>query len=564
MINQVGIERFPGWKVVDLRSLRAISETVSGPFFRTGPIVLSLILLIATLVLVLYHTASAELRQRKQVERALRDSEKRYRTLYHNTPAMLHSIDSNGCLVSVSQSWADALGYEYDEIIGRKLTDFMTEDSRQYAERTVLPRFFKTGMCRDVPYQFVKKSGEIIDVLLSVIVDRDAAGKFVRTLAVSIDVTERKKAEFALRQAKEELSRYSKDLERQVQLRTSEISGILKYTPAAVYFKDLEGRYRLVNSRFEELFGVQNEDVRGKTDTEILPREVARQFRTLDREVLEKNCSRQVEERIPQNDGIHTYLTVKFPVFDESGKPRGVCGIATDITAVKKAQEQLRQLSGSIMTNQEKERTAIARELHDELGQVLTALRMDAVWLQERLKRSDPHGAGRASAMCGLIDKTIEDVRSLASRLRPGVLDDLGLVDALELYTADFEKRTGITCLFDHRDVPEIRETVATAAYRVTQEALTNVARHASADHVSVHLHAELGKLQLAIVDNGCGFNVDELDETGVLGLAGMRERAVLAGGELSICSERNRGTRVIFKVDLESCKFSMKRNISL
>ena len=97
----------------------------------------------------------------------------------------------------------------------------------------------------------------------------------------------------------------------------------------------------------------------------------------------------KVEERIPQEDGDHTYLSVKFPIYEESGDIRGICGISTDITALKKAQEQLRRLSGSIMANQEKERAAIARELHDELGQLLTALRMDAVWLQERLKHSD-------------------------------------------------------------------------------------------------------------------------------------------------------------------------------
>jgi PAS domain S-box-containing protein len=364
-------------------------------------------------------------------------------------------------------------------------------------------------------------------------------------------VTERKRAERALSRAQEELGRYTRDLERQVQLRTQEISGILKYTPAVVYFKDLAGRYLLVNSRYEELFGVCNAEVRGKTDAEIFPDEVAHQFRHGDREVLETRRSLQREVTIPHNEGLHTYLTVKFPVYGASGSIRGVCGIATDITAVKKAQEQLRRLSGNIMANQEKERTAIARELHDELGQVLTALRMDAVWLQDHLKQTDAEGARRALTMCRLIDKTIQDVRSIASRLRPGVLDDLGLVDALEVYTTDFEKRTGITCLFDHRDVPEITDTVATAAYRIAQEALTNVARHASAGHVAVRLQVESGTLTLTVADDGCGFDAADLSETHVLGLAGMRERAVLAGGKVDIRSQPDHGTRVMFRVRL-------------
>jgi len=256
-----------------------------------------------------------------------------------------------------------------------------------------------------------------------------------------------------------------------------------------------------------------------------------------------------VEERIPQTDGVRTYLSVKFPVFDETGSPRGVCGIATDITAVKKAQDQLRRLSGSIITNQEKERAAIARELHDELGQVLTALRMDAVWIQEKLRPIEEAVSQRAAAMCRLIDKTIGNVRSMAFRLRPGILDDLGLVDALEQYTTDFEERSGIPCVFDCRTDPPVQETVATAAYRITQEALTNVIRHADAGRVAVRLIRENGHWVLTVEDDGRGFASAGLGEADGLGLAGMRERAVLVGGTLEIDSRPGAGTRVRFRV---------------
>ncbi len=280
--------------------------------------------------------------------------------------------------------------------------------------------FLRTVFCQDIPYQFVKKSGEKIDVLLSAIADRDATGKIKRSLAVSIDVTQRKRAEEALKQAKEELSLYSKDLERLVRKQTEEITNILTYTPAVVYIKDKAGRYTLVNTRYEELFNVRNTDIRGKTDYDILPKQIADQFRASDSQVLAESRSLQVEEQIQQSNEMHTYLAVKFPIYDESGAISGVCGILNDITAVKKAQTQLRRLSGSIMANQEKERSAIARELHDELGQVLTALRMDSVWMYERLKQADPKASQRALTMCRLIDKNIEDVRGMAFRLRPG------------------------------------------------------------------------------------------------------------------------------------------------
>ena len=482
LIHQIELDNYPGWSVIHLRSLKAVSKSVSDPLIRiTGPLILTLCVLIGLSVFFLYKKASVEIFKRQFAEKALRESEKRYRGLYHHTPAMLHSIDIGGRIVSVSDYWSEVMGYRREEVIGRRLTSFFTEESRRHAEENVFKEFFKTGFVKDVPYQYIKKNNEIIDVLLSAIADRDEQGHIKRTLAVSIDVTERKRAEEALKHAKEALSRYSHDLERQVRHRTREIHSILKYTPAVVYIKDKEGRYILVNSRFEELFGVKNEAVKGKTDFDVLPKGVADQFRGSDLKVLANSQSYQENEHIPQADGLHTYLSVKFPIYDESGTISGVCGILNDITALKKAQDQLRRLSAGIMANQEKERSAIARELHDELGQVLTALRMDSVWMQQRFMKSDPKASERALTMCRLIDKNIEDVRGMAFRLRPGVLDDLGLVDALEWFTTDVERRSETLCSFEHQAIPHISDAVATAAYRIAQEALTNVVRHARA-----------------------------------------------------------------------------------
>ena len=369
----------------------------------------------------------------------------------------------------------------------------------------------------------------------------------------SHDIIKRKEAEEELKKAKEELSRYSKDLERQVNERTREISGILRYTPAVVYIKDKEGKYLMVNSRYEELFGIRNEDIRGKTAHDIFPKELADQFQADDLQVFAERRARQVEEQVLLEGGVRTYLSVKFPLYDEQDSVYGVCGIATDITELKKAQDQLRRLSASIMAGQEKERAAIARELHDELGQVLTALRMDCVWLRDRLKETDAKASERNFAMCELIDQTIDDVRGIAVRLRPGVLDDLGLTDALEWYTTDFEKRTGIACTFSHFDVPEVNDMVATAAYRIAQEALTNVARHSNATHVDVNLQAKEGRLTLEVVDNGRGFSTQGLKESECLGMAGMRERASLAGGSLEIQSQPGAGTTVFFGLPVDS-----------
>jgi PAS domain S-box-containing protein len=397
----------------------------------------------------------------------------------------------------------------------------------------------------------------------------DASGPIVLALCIliglsvyflyrkaSFDILRRKEAEEALRKseeqlrgAKEELHRYSRSLERQVGERTREITGILRNTPSVVYIKDRDGRYTLVNSRYEELFGIRNEEVQGKSDHDIFPKEIADQFRENDLAVLADGHPRQVEERVPQEDGMRVYLSVKFPLYDEGGSVNRVCGISTDITELKKTQDQLRRLSDGIMAGQEKERTAVARELHDELGQVLTALRIDSAWLRDRLDGADGKAAERALMMCSLIDNAIDGVRGMATRLRPGVLDDLGLVDALEWFSMDFEKRTGIQCVFSHRDVPDVNDTVATAAYRIAQETFTNAARHSSATRVDVSLTAEDGHLALVMADNGRGFDTKNLSDSRGLGVAGMRERAALVGGTLEIHSRPGEGTRVVLHV---------------
>ena len=552
LFHQIDVDNYPGWKIVHLYDLEMASKLVSEPLWTImRPIIIILCSLLGVSIFFLYRRASLEIARRRTVERALRKSEERYRSLYHNTPAMLHSIDKEGHLISVSNFWSEALGYTREEVIGKNITDFFSPASRKYALESIFPTFLKKGFIKDIPYQLIKKDGQTIEVLLSAITDSDEQGQTFRSLAVSIDVTERNKAERALQQAKDELRLYSKNLESQVRKRTREISGILQYTPAVIYIKNADGKYTMVNSKFEEVFGIHAQEVKGKTDKDILTPDIAEQFLKNDNRVLQNKQSIQVEEYILIDGVVHTYLSTKFPLYDGKGRVTGVCGIATNISALKKAQEQLRRLSASIMTGQEKERAYLARELHDELGQVLTALRMEAVWICNRVGKSDPNATARALTMCELIDKTIEEVRGLAIRLRPGVLDHLGLVEAIEWYTADYERRYDITCVFEYDKNPEIRGNIATAAYRITQEALTNVARHASATRSKVALWIKNGQLKLCIRDNGQGFKPDMLGEGDGLGLTNMHERAKLVGGSIDIQSQPGKGTRVSFTVPL-------------
>lgn len=483
-----------------------------------------------------------EIEERKKTEEELKRTKEYLENVIENSVDAIGIVDRQGRFILWNRRAAAIYGYNFDELAGKLAFDL-------YADReelgNMLKRLRKHGVVRECEILMRKKDESIVPMDISISLLKDDRGETIGSVCVARDLSERKKAEMELKRAKEELSRYSRELERQVRERTREITSILKYTPAVVYIKDSKGYYTLVNSRYEELFGIKNEDIQGKSDYHIFPREVADQLRKSDHKVLTEKRHCQVEERIPHGNGIHTYLSVKFPLYDEKAVPTGVCGILTDITEIKRAQDQMRRLSANIMNSQEKERAAIARELHDELGQMLTALRMDSVWMQKRLREVDSEAAERALSMCELIDKTIDGVRGMATRLRPGVLDDLGLIDALEWYTADFEKRTGISCVFKSINVQKVPDTVATAAYRIVQEALTNVARHSFASHVRVFLEEEENSLSLFVEDNGHGFKLPETGEFEGLGMAGMRERAGLAGGNLEIQSLPERGTTV-------------------
>jgi len=545
---------FPGWKLLYLLDERYIFKNLHRPILEIGgPVIIGLMFLVGILVYFLSQIAQRELKNREKIEQKLRKSEEKYRSIYHNTPAMLHSIDRDYRLLRVSDYWLEATGYEREEVIGKRLTEFFTPESRKRAEEFVLPYFFKKGHTKNIHYQFIKKNGEIMDILLSCYGVRDASGEVVETLAISVDMTERLREQQELKEAKKELSRYSRELERLVKQRSREIDAILRYTPSIIYLKNKDLKYRLVNPGFERLFGVSNQGVRGKKDHEVLPCEIARQFQENDYRVLKNRSPSQIKEVISLGGKDYVLLSIKFPIYNENGELEGIGGISTDITELEEAQKKLKELSRNIIKNQERERARIAKELHDELGQILTVLNMDASWVERRLRDVDPKGARRIQSMKQLIDRTIDEVRTLAFQLRPGTLDHLGLIEALESLIADFEKRTHILYTLHKSPIPPIDDTTATALYRIVQEAITNAIRHASAQHIDIWVCYNGTHLEVRIKDDGMGFPVNHiLSSCGGFGIAGMQERAELIGAQIKISSCPGKGTEVICSIALK------------
>jgi PAS domain S-box-containing protein len=221
--------------------------------------------------------------------------------------------------------------------------------------------------------------------------------------------------------------------------------------------------------------------------------------------------------------------------------------------ALRRSQEELRELASGMNSVREQEKSRIARELHDELGQALTALKLDVAWLSERLPAGQGAVAEKLGAMQTMIDGTVAATRRISADLRPLILDDLGLVPAAEWLVQEFTQRTGIPCELSVASPDlELKDPHATAVFRILQESLTNVARHARAHRVEVALGRTDGTVTLNVRDNGRGFNLDDPRRPNAFGLMGLRERVSLLGGDVRIDSQPGLGTVLHVQIPLE------------
>jgi signal transduction histidine kinase len=211
---------------------------------------------------------------------------------------------------------------------------------------------------------------------------------------------------------------------------------------------------------------------------------------------------------------------------------------------LKESEDKLRRLAAHLISVREEERAHIAREIHDELGQVLTGIKMEVGWLQKRLQ--EPQLLEKTESMSKLIDSTVQTVRKIATGLRPEMLDDMGVVAAIGWQAKDFQKRTGIRCRVKlPPETVKLDIDVSTTAFRIFQEILTNVARHSRATRVDIELEVSETEVRLQVQDNGVGIAESDVNGRKSLGLLGMHERALLFGGEVSITGAPGHGTRV-------------------
>lgn len=344
------------------------------------------------------------------------------------------------------------------------------------------------------------------------------------------------------------------------------LKGIVAGTPDAVFVKDLRGRYLIINSLGAKLYGKPVEDIIGKSDSDLFSIEESQREIEIDDQVMKNGQNRAYEVAITIDGVTKAILFTKTPFLNPAGGVIGVVVVARDITEHQRASEnlensraELRALSARLQSVREEERLRIAREIHDELGQVLTGLKLDLVSftkkISESLNKADWDALkGRGQGIVNLINSAILTVRKISTELRPGLLDAVGLTAAIEWQAKEFETRTGIKCKLKlpHETVV-VDQHRSIAIFRIFQEILTNVARHSRATEVSVSIEKRDSGLFLEAKDNGRGIRANEFSNPKSLGLLGMRERALLLGGEVTIRGIPSKGTIVTLRIPFET-----------
>ncbi len=476
--------------------------------------------------------------ERKRLTDALHESKEALEAVFRASPLAVTAVSADGDVVIWNKAAERLFGWMEEEVLGRPLPTLPPDrvnEHRAFRERVLRGETF-TG--QDVRRR--RKDGLLIDVSLSAAPLRHVDGTVWGAMGVLMDITDRKRAE--------------RELRLQAQ--------IIDQTHDAVVLIGADGRVRSWNPGAERVFGCSAADAVGRPLSSVCGgvTETA-----LAKDVVPALTAGRVattEGWLRTRSGQDRYVHFSWsPLDDETGALTGLICLALDITARWQAEadltasrEQLRALAARLESIREEERTRIAREVHDELGQVLTGLKLDMMWLSKRLDDNGQPVDRRAlleklNSSSMLLDGMHETVRQIATELRPGVLDELGLPAACEWQANEFQARTGIRC--DLTIVPNdltVDMNRATALFRILQELLTNVASHAHATEVRLTLERSPDYLCLEVRDNGRGITEAEQSSLRSLGLLGIRERACQFDGEVIISGNAGKGTTVIVR----------------
>jgi PAS domain S-box-containing protein len=464
----------------------------------------------------------------------------RYTDLFDFAPAGLFTIEKNGTLSEVNLTGASLLGVERAKLIGQRFATYVTRADRPTLS-TLLTQVFASRNSQACELALESPGHSPIDITLEASLSPDAN----QCRLVLLDITARKQAQRVLTESE------------------ARTSAIIESAMDAIITIDESIHIVVFNKAAVALFGCPAQEAIGKP----LERFIPSRFRASHQAQIHAFGESGVTSRSMGQPGHVTALRAngeEFPVeaaishakvFDH----QFYTVILRDVTQSKLAREtlersqrDLRALSKAANTALEAERARIAREMHDEFGQALTALKMDLEFLRKNLPPNQPQQQARTLEMRNLLDGLVAASRRIASDLRPLVLDDLGLGAALEWLTQNFSQRTGIIVkLTVDEALAQVPEPLASALFRITQESLTNIHQHAQARMAVVRLEQEDAWLQLTVRDNGRGIEVSDMGKRGSYGLLGIRERVTLLGGELVVSRNPTQGTQLRVRIPL-------------
>lgn len=337
------------------------------------------------------------------------------------------------------------------------------------------------------------------------------------------------------------------------------LAGVLDSAMDAIITVNEQQRIVLYNRAAEKIFGWSSEQALGQPLDRLIPE----RFRASHGEHIRRFGMTGVSSR-RMGDGTVVYGRrangEEFPMDAsisqlETAKGKLFTAILRDVTERVRASEERSVFAAAAHAIREEEKARVARELHDELAQTLTALKMDVVWLRDNAAAAPQSVAAKLGEMLDMLDRAVSSTRRIAADLRPLMLDDLGLLPAIEWLASSFSQRWGVACRLSVDPVLELQEPYATAVFRIVQESLANVAKHAGASEVSVSLEREDGSVMLSVRDNGRGFSVSAPRRPNSLGLMGLHERAHLLKGSVAIDSAPGQGTCVKVRIPLHGAE---------
>ncbi|BFU94810.1 MAG: putative Histidine kinase [Nitrospira sp.] len=484
-----------------------------------------------------------DLAKRRRAEDAVRVKQAYQDLILRSLPVAMYSAKSSGDFGAL---WVSE---NIEELAGFSARDFLNDSSLWATRLHPLDKEGALGKFATLPqdntlsmeYRWRTRDGEYRWFRDEAVLIRRKDGALQEIVGLWTDITMQQKAE--------ELIRRQADIINQVE--------------ETVIIIDLNGYVMSWNHGAEKLLGYSVDEAIGRHISFVYP---AEDRAYLDREVLapvKAKGTHHVEVRRLTKDGRIRFAQLSLTLQkDGSGAPIGIIGYSMDITERKRAEEalvdsrnQLEALAVRLQSVREEERTRIALEVHDVLGQALTVLKMDLCWIGKRLGDATTQARfeslhARVNSALGLIDSTLQSVREIATELRPGVLDQLGLAAAVEWQARTFQERTGIACdtlIRPHRILLSAEQS--TALFRIFQEVLTNVARHAQATTVRIRLEESDDHVSLQVTDDGRGIPEGALTGPHAFGMLGMQLRAQQQGGKLTILGKPGAGTTVTVRI---------------